>query len=72
MRCSDCKYWDAVDKYEPPIVGFNKRNKKHCGLYVYGMNSESAPSYLDAGDFASSDGSLWTEPDFGCTRYEPR
>ncbi len=69
MRCSECRHWG---RGEIPIVGFEKGNKRHCGRYVYPDNLSDQASYLEAGDYAGSDASLWTEPDFYCSRFSAR
>jgi len=65
--CVNCRWWGHGSE---PIVGFRKGDKRHCGMYVYGKNSESNQAYLESGDFASSEGSLWTDANFVCSMWE--
>ncbi len=69
MRCDQCKWWGNGDV---PIVGSaTKKERKHCGLYVYDNRdwSGDVASVLEDGDYASSEASLWTKPDFFCARF---
>ncbi len=69
-HCKTCKHWGAG---RVPIIGFDPRGQKHCDRFSYETarpNSDSAR--LESGDYASSNGSLWTAPEFGCVLWEER
>jgi len=68
-NCKNCKLWGAS---RGPIIGFDPGTKKHCGRFAYELNDVSSLAYLEDGDYASSNGSLWTEPDFGCALFEAK
>lgn len=65
--CVNCRWWGAGDK---PIIGFDEGDRKFCGRFVYGQNSLDNQAYLQDGDYASSNGSLWTQPNFVCSMWE--
>jgi hypothetical protein len=70
IRCKDCVWWGKVNEYGPPIVGSHVGAKKHCGRLQYGPHHEQHLVVLEDGDYASSNASLWTEPEFFCALAE--
>lgn len=66
-QCSECKWWGLGQK---PITGLETGQKKHCArLSLYDYKHEKSLAYIENGDYASSESTLWTQPGFGCALW---
>lgn len=70
MKCCECRWWGAKNEFGLPVSGISELSKKHCGKLRHPIASEGNQAYLESGDYASSEGVLWTEPDFFCASFE--
>lgn len=67
IHCGTCRHWGEG---EEPIVGFDRDGKRHCGMVYPDHERKTHLMLIEAGDFASSSGSLWTDKRFCCVLWE--